>query len=344
MAPRSSAMMKQITLHRTIRERVRDVSSSSEEEDDDDDDYDDEEEEEDFEDKNEKKETEKEQISVTEAALERRLSTVENNPGEAGRRKQSLVGGKVIVAEDLPWKSGNPDGSCTLRDVDMIFVSNCMTGQKGEINNKRTLLRFQFLDCIVAMACIKYLNSGICKSISLAIDMFIGNNIGRLASKRNDSRFIDVILPSKPIDMVLKFHLGGLKQSFAKISTPSDFNSNVRTVSLSKWIKLCDISDINMGERSYKHCFIFSKMQGILDLFNPAYCPKELQFVEFVEAIARIAYMKQTCAVEQGLRKAPGTLSNDELNMHVTVATVCEVLKEILKSCIKQSAKVQDTS
>lgn len=328
MAPRSSAMMKQITLHRSIRERVTEESSSS--------DDDDEEEGDTF--------GEDSQMA-SERAMERRLSTIElqTNPNEIKpKRKQSIVGGKVMEADDLPWKSGNPDGSCTLQDTDMIFISNCMTGQQKEINGKRNLLRFQFLDCIVALACIKYLNSGICKSISLAVDMFIGNNIGRFASRRNDERFLSLILPSKPIDMLLKSHLASLKQAFNKISVPSLFNSNVRTINLSTWLRLCDLSDLNMGERIYKQCYIFSKMQGITDIFSLTYHPKELLLIEFIEAVTRIAYTKQIFAVETGMRKAAGTLSADELNMHVTVATVCQVLKETLKAFIKNATKVQD--
>ena len=333
-------MMKQITLHRTTRERVvAEASSSSSDEDEDDAEDEDGDEFEDYDQKafNDKKE-------VAEKAVERRLSTIElqTKPSDMKPRKQSIIGGKVIEAEDLPWKSGNPDGSCTLQDTDMIFISNCMTGKKGDINNKRNLLRFQFLDCVVALACIKYLNSGICKSIALAVDMFIGNNIGRFASKRADKRFVSLILPSKPVDVMLKFYMTSLKQAFTKMSLPSTFNLNVRTISLTRWLRLCELSDLNMGDRIYKQCFIYSKMQGITDLFSLTYHPKELLLIEFIEAVTRIAYTKQIFAVETGMRLPLGTLSTEELNMHVTVATVCQVLKETLKAFIKNSIKVQD--
>jgi hypothetical protein len=37
-------------------------------------------------------------------------------------------------------------------DVDMIFISNCITGPKHECNGKRFLNRFQFMDAVVGLA------------------------------------------------------------------------------------------------------------------------------------------------------------------------------------------------
>jgi hypothetical protein len=331
MAPRSSAMIKQITLHRNFRDKIQEESSSDDEGNDD-----------------------LSEASVVEAsahlsrrkskAVERRLSVAEQliKPSDMSRKRQSIVGGKIIEAEHLPWKSGNPDGSCSLHDIDMVFVSNCMTGQKHIINNKRNLLRFQFLDCVVAVSCIKYLNSKICDTIPAALDFFIGNHIGRFGLKRNDARFIKLILPSKPIDNILKFYLKGLKQAFNVISAPSETNSKVRTLSFSKWIRLCELSEVVVDVRVYRHCFLFSKVQGIVDLFGPLHHPRELQFDEFVEGIARLSYCSQSHATALELEKVAVGLSQEDLDKYVTVATVCQVLKEVTKSFIKNAVRVQD--
>ena len=258
-------------------------------------------------------------------------------------KRQSIVGGRVTEVDELPWKScGDAVGSCNMRDVDMIFISNCVTGPKQEINNKRSLLRFQFLDCIVAIACIKYLNSGICTSISVAIDMFMGNNICKYAVTRDDERFIKIVLPSRPVDEILKFYLRNLKECFNKISFPCDFSPTMRTLNLNRWVRLCELCQFNLGERTYKQCFIFSKMQGTADIFSSSYHAKEIQFIEFIEAVARLAYKRRVAAVEKGMRKADGELSDFELNMHVTIQTLCQSLRETIKEIIKFAVKVQD--
>jgi hypothetical protein len=37
-------------------------------------------------------------------------------------------------------------------DVDMVFISNCITGPKHECNGKRFLNRFQFMDALIGLA------------------------------------------------------------------------------------------------------------------------------------------------------------------------------------------------
>lgn len=339
-------MIRQLTLHRNIRERFKEQTSSSSDNDEDDDFFDDDEESSLIEERDcTRSDKQEKKIAAAEAVLERRLSTVEQliKPSSmATNRKQSIVGGKVIETNDLPWKSGSPDGSCSLKDLDMIFVSNCVTGQKHPTNSKRCLLRFQFLDCIVAASCIKYLNSNICDSIPSALEYFIGNHISKLGLKRNDGRFIRVILPSRPIDNILKFYLKGLQQSFNILSIPSESNPNIRTLNLSKWIRLCELSELKLEGRVYKHCFMFSKMQGIVDIFGPAYHPKELQFIEYVEGIARLAYTKQVNNTAAELEKVTVGLSQADLDKYVTVATVGHVLKEICKLFIKNASYLND--
>lgn len=270
-----------------------------------------------------------------EVALERRMSTVEMLMKPSAlvhqKRKQSVIGGKVILVQDLPWKSGNPDGSCSLQDLDMVFVSNCMTGLRHEINNKRSLLRFQFLDCVIATACIKYLNSGICNTIPSALDMFVGNHLVRYGMKRDDRRFIDLILPSRPIDTILQHYLTRLRQSFGKLSTPSESNPKVRTLNLQTWLRLCELLDTSLDSRVCKQCFMFSKVQGIVDVFGPNYHRRELTLLEFVEAVTRVAFSKQV--VQEGADGGGGEGG--------TVAAVAPVLKEVIKLVIKNAPRAE---
>jgi len=83
-----------------------------------------------------------------------------------------------------PTRGGNAvNGTCTRTEVELIFVSACITGPRHEINSKRALARFQFLDCLVSIANVKFIKSGRCSSLAEALQLLLNDHVGAWAER-----------------------------------------------------------------------------------------------------------------------------------------------------------------
>eukprot|EP01041_Mallomonas_annulata_P009195 gene9195-19060_t len=72
-------------------------------------------------------------------------------------KRRSRVGGddvntntNSVMTSTVTLKA--PTYLCSRTDVDMIFISNCISGPKHENNSRRSLFRFQFIDAMVDIA------------------------------------------------------------------------------------------------------------------------------------------------------------------------------------------------
>lgn len=119
----------------------------------------------------------------------RRVTVVDTSANEAPLAKESSVDSKnsaqpVLVppATDVPIqqsiRGGNAmNGTCTRTEVELIFVSACITGPRHEFNSKRALARFQFLDCLVSIANVKFVKSGRCSNVAEAVEFLLKENV-----------------------------------------------------------------------------------------------------------------------------------------------------------------------
>lgn len=187
-------------------------------------------------------------------------------------------------------KALNPKG-CTRTDIDMIFISNTLTGPKHECNSKRSLIRFQFWDCLVFVSQAKFVASGICKNFSSALDMLITNHILPFAERDDRVRFRNDYLLTEVVDKVVKRNLLVLERVFKAHSGTENLPLEPVTMCLKEWIDVCEasgLSDAGLNERPTKLSYCRSKVLDI-NIFSDNATYKKMSFLEFVEAVVRAA-------------------------------------------------------
>ena len=199
--------------------------------------------------------------------------------------------GNVLDDRSKNQKKASKSKGCTRTDIDMIFISNTLSGPKHEYNSKRSLIRFQFWDCLVSVAQAKYVTSGINKSLSSALEMLMTSHILPFAERDDRLRFRQDYLLTEAIDKVVKKNLPILLRIFKAHSGLENLPLEPATMCLREWIELCEtsgLSDAGLNERPTKLSYCRSKALDVNILSeNATY--KKMSFLEFVEAAVRAA-------------------------------------------------------
>ncbi len=210
-------------------------------------------------------------------------------------------------------KIGNQSkGYCTRTEVDLIFTSNTITGPKHEYNSKRSLCRFQFWDCLVALSNAKFVTSGLCKDVGAALQMLIVNHIEPYAERDDGQYFRKHVLLTEDIDIVLKSNMQLLEKVFKVHSGQENLPLEPKTMCIKEWIDTCDksaLSDANFNERPTKLAYCRSKILDI-NIFdeNPTF--KKMSFLEFLEALVRASLsIRESIRIVSSISRSPSKTS-----------------------------------
>ena len=174
----------------------------------------------------------------------------------------------------------------------MIFISNAITGPKHELNGRRALCRFQFIECLIGLAAAKFCTTGICKDKASALAKLIEDHIKPYAERDDGVKFRENILITEAIDSALsdcKIDLEKVYRNYSGLENlPTEAN---KTVSIKEWINMCDDSMLSevLGERPTRLAYCRSKIQS-KNIFDEMSNFKKMNYFEFCEAIVRIAF------------------------------------------------------
>lgn len=210
-----------------------------------------------------------------------------------------------------------PNVKCRRTDADMIFISNCITGPKHELNSRRSLLRFQFLDSLIDLARVLYnvklpstslrkqrANSdviedpfGSCGVIE-AMEKFIIEVVVPCAERNDWVLFNKQVLLTEPIDTVLRKNMGIYEKVFKRFSGLENLPSESKCMCFKEWLELCEKSGIilSLGERLVRLAFWRAKVPVAHclpeDLSRNLFFFKQLTQAEFLEALVHVAHAK----------------------------------------------------
>ena len=167
--------------------------------------------------------------------------------------------------------------------TDLIFVSACGTGSK-------TLNRYQFLDAICQIANSKYIKYGDCKAMSDAVGNLCRDNVIKFAERDKETDFREKKLYNKVSDRIYVQHKTELMSVFKKFSGKEDKPGEAKTMSLTEYLDMVEVAliDNDITERNLKLAFVRSK-ETSLDENSAKSKHRQLKFVEFLEAIGRLA-------------------------------------------------------
>ena len=68
-------------------------------------------------------------------------------------------------------------GGCGRAEVALVFVACQTIGPKSSFNKKNTLCRFQFIEALVTLAGLKYINTNVCKTFKEAVGKLLEEKV-----------------------------------------------------------------------------------------------------------------------------------------------------------------------
>ena len=212
--------------------------------------------------------------------------------GSLASKQSGSTAKRDSTASNTTKKSTALTKGCTRTEIDMIFISNAITGPKHEFNGRRSLCRFQFIECLIALAAAKFISTGICKDKASALEKLIDEHIRPYAERDDAMKFRENILITEAVDTALKNCKNELDKVYRNYSglenLPTD---STKTVCIKEWINMCDDSMLSevLGERPTRLAYTRSKVQS-KDIFDETTNFRKMNYIEFCEAMVRIAF------------------------------------------------------
>jgi hypothetical protein len=229
----------------------------------------------------------------------------------------------------IPDKEG-----CGTTNIDMIFIACNMTGPKCKSNPQRSLLRFQFLQAVIQLAIAKYYKKETKDSFSKAdaVNKLLTDNIVPFAERGQGESFRKTRLWNEPCDTLYKAAMADLKRIFKMYSEleHKPLTDKYKYLNVSEWMKLCEhvnLVDKVFTVREVKLAYILAQQTEENEFTHQDH--QQLSWVEFIEAIARVADIKDFRLVGSSHGPGEGHLS---VNLKFAIETFKYVLTPEFKA------------
>jgi len=194
-------------------------------------------------------------------------------------------------------------------EVDLIFVAACGTGGK-------TLNRHQFLDAFVQLAICRFVKFGTPRrGQAEAVKELTAEHAAKNAERDPYGRnFKEKFLHNSTVDGIIRAEKEDLLVAFKMHSGRDDMPGEARTMSMPEYMELLTALNLDgvITERSMKLSFVRAK-ETTVDETEARSRHKKLNFVEFLEAMGRVAFA--VYCVEKDERETVGMVVDlPELN------------------------------
>ncbi|KAJ9524025.1 hypothetical protein QJQ45_022487, partial [Haematococcus lacustris] len=187
-------------------------------------------------------------------------------------------------------------------DCDTIFIiCNFQPDKKSleaAVNLENALMRYEFLECIVRAGIAKYGKGQATEDVAEAVRLLLQNNImANLppAARHVSNDFRLNRLYTEEVDLLLKRHQVLLKALYSRYRLkPVGGGLRSKQVRLEGWLQLCTdahLVDSGFTLQDAALCFLWSRMY-VLDEVKDYQRYSSVTFVDFLEALARVADMK----------------------------------------------------
>jgi hypothetical protein len=203
-------------------------------------------------------------------------------------------GSTGVPSEAAPGggSSSTQHKGATRTEIELIFVAGAIYGPRHELNSKRALCRFQFLDALVAIANIKFVKTQKCPDIVSATTKLIEEHLLPYAERDDGNKFREQFVYTEECDVALRRHLPALERIYKSFSGAENTPLEDYTMSFREWTDMCEMGALdedNLSERSMKLAYVNS-LFPYLDLFDETLAFRKMTKFEFFECMVRSAY------------------------------------------------------
>ncbi|DBA81483.1 TPA: hypothetical protein ACH3X1_007263 [Trebouxia sp. C0004] len=187
-------------------------------------------------------------------------------------------------------------------DCDTLFiVANYQPDKKDPsvaVNDEHALMRFEFLEAIVRLAVAKYGKAQQTESVATAVQMLCEQNLMpgvRAVALTAPNTFRTERLYTEEVDLLYKKHLVLLKAIYTAFRrAPNGGGLRLKVLRMDSWLGLLEaghLLDADLGLQQAQLCFLWSRML-VVDEIKDFGRHEALSFVDFLEALARVAELK----------------------------------------------------
>jgi len=194
-----------------------------------------------------------------------------------------------------------PNAACTIEEIGQIFVVvNFETDEQkasglADVNMDKALMRHELLEALVRIAIERFGGKGACGDVSECVQHLIEETILPnlpTEAKHDPNDFRRNRMYFEPVDLMLKAHMKPLKLVYSihcelgKVAGKARFG-------LSEWLLLVKAGGLlghGISARECRLAFYFSRML-VIDEVKSRHRAQTLSFVEFLEALCRLADM-----------------------------------------------------
>jgi len=131
-------------------------------------------------------------------------------------------------------------GGCGRAEVALVFVACQTIGPKSSFNKKNALCRFQFMEALVSLAGLKYINTKMVKTYAEAVDRLLQERVLPQSDLPPQKDYRHGIIYVEQVDLVLRRNLPLIEVLFKAYSGKTNLpNERVKTCSSGEWAEMC---------------------------------------------------------------------------------------------------------
>jgi hypothetical protein len=197
----------------------------------------------------------------------------------------------TVVTHQTGVHSSTAPGT-TRTEIELIFVSNTITGPRHEYNSKRALCRFQFLDVLVSLANVKFVKTGKCIGIVAAVEKLLSEHLEPYAERLDGNAFREKYLYCQHTDDMLRKHMTSWDRMYQNYTGEENTPLEDKTMSFREWNLLTDTAGLDeeyLTERNMKLTYVGS-LRYYADMFDESNEFKKMTKLEFLECLVRASY------------------------------------------------------
>jgi len=196
---------------------------------------------------------------------------------------------------------------CKSTHFDQLFIAVDASGSGGKTdeksNRKKALNRQEFIQCLVKIACMRYVSPGVVVDVSEAVHRMFSHDIDpqldpKIFVEGNDFRRKYAYI--EEVDVVLRKHEDSLRLIFERACRMRGQNAARgianKLVSFECWRDVCrlfNLVDVDLTERDATLAFVWSRMRVVDEQADRGRIQlTHLSFEDFLEALCRCSVCK----------------------------------------------------
>jgi len=209
-------------------------------------------------------------------------------------------------------------------DLDTIFIVCNFNEDKSteHVNDTNSLVRFEFLEALVRIACAKHGHrcGAKCTSPEEAVEELCTSEVTKrlpIGALVDSNDFRRERLYYQEVDKAFYNHLPLLKAIYSRFRGPKDGRRRAKLLRLEDWMKFVtaarlvgDPLDPDFAMRDARLCYIWSRMV-VYDEIGDVARHESLTFVDFLEALGRVAELRALPSYDELERSGYGTSAFD---------------------------------